>query len=183
MAITSLGQARSWPPADAARLNSADHRDINNLIADRIENAPDQDEYSTRTNQALVANDAGNGYTTADQATATKFGGKPVRNFKPYVVPSSTSVILTDNDHDGCILVVTNSSPATVTISVSGDPSTGCSSPFRCEVRNHGTSTVTITFSSVTNKNPSSHTKVQANRGAVLTLIGTDVWFDGYTSA
>jgi hypothetical protein len=175
---------RNFPEVNFVALNEDEHREYMNLIADKIEHAPDESSYATRQNIVLVVNDAGTGFITADQATHVDFASKVVREFKPHVLAPTGDVVLTDNLHGGGVVCFGNSSPATFTVAVSGDPATGVSSPFRCEIRNHGTSTVSLVLGGgLTNKNPASHTKVQANRGATILLVGTNVWFDGYTSA
>jgi hypothetical protein len=184
MAVNSISDIRNWPPVNFDYLEEEDHRAVNNLIADKIEHAPSESEYASRQNLAMVVNNAGNGITTADQATHVDFASRAVREFKPHILSYSTSQTLTDNLHGGGVIVFASASALTFTVSISSNPATGVSSPFRCEVRNHGSGTLSLVLGGgVTNRNPVAHTKVQVNRGATLLLIGTELWFDGYTLA
>jgi hypothetical protein len=176
---------RNWPPDSAVELRPSDHRGINGLVADRIEGAPTLTDMGTRRSRVLVVRDDGQGFTIIGLlATEADFGNMPVGGFKPRSVTESASFALTDEEHGGSVVWYRGVGPATVSVAITGDPTTGVSSGFRCEVRRAvGAGALQFLLSTpLVNANPNGDTRVQARRPVVVSIDGNDAYLDAYTS-
>jgi len=113
------------------------------------------------------------------------FSQLPVRNFKAGTIPLAASDNLTDNEHSGGLIVATNSSSATLTVALNADPALGVSDLFQCEVLRHpsASSLTIVAGTGLTLSNPDSHTKVVAGGVARLQVVGSLLYFLGYTES
>ncbi|MFZ1426455.1 MAG: hypothetical protein WAS21_06775 [Geminicoccaceae bacterium] len=177
--------AAGWPPQDIPDIKVAKTRLFVQLMCARVLTM--LSVWTSYAGQVIAVNSAGTGPTAAGASglLAILFGNKGVRGFKFGAEPVTGSVVLTDNGHGGAVLMAKNTSPITVTLSPTGDPDTGCSTGFTCEVFRcvESTAPVQVVFSSCTNRNPDGHTRVKAGRNAVLKLDGANAYFYGYTEA
>jgi len=177
--------AAGWPADDITEVKLSKLRLFVELVTARVKTMVGS--WTLYAGQVLAVNADGTGPTAAGASglAAILFGNLRVRGFKAGAMDVSASVALTDNGHGGAVLNCKNTSPITITMSPSGDPDTGCSDDFTCQVRRcvESTATVQVVFSSCTNRNPDGHTKVKAKRAATLTLDGVNAYFDGYTEA
>lgn len=177
--------AAGWPPQDIVKIQVEKTRLFVQLVCNRVRTM--LEAWADHAGQPLVVDAAGNGPTAAGASglAAILFANKRVRGFQFMPVDVTASVVLTDSGHGGVTLMLKNTSPVTVTIAPTGDPLTGCSTGFVCEILRcvESTAAVQVAFSGCANRNPDGHTRVKAGRLAQLKLAGTDVYFNGYTEA
>jgi len=182
MTRTVMADFAGWPPV-GQELVFTEHQNLTAEIRARIETL--DTVWTAKANQVIVVNDGATGPVAIGGATGANFANKTVRGFKPYEVAVSGNTTLTDNDHGGALIACTNTSGGiTLSLAITGNPATGISSGFRCQIlRTTGALSVTLSLSGITNRNPNSHLKVVEARIAEIYLRGTDLYFNGYTSA
>lgn len=183
MTRTVLDDFDGWPPSGQP-LDFTEHQNFVQEVIDRIEPLP-----TTATGQAgqvALVNDTETGIAVAGNGDtgAAGFARREVWQFKPRAVDINVSDVLTDSEHLGALLRCNPSTPMTLTISISGSPSSGCSDGFVCEVlRKTGASTVSFAFSGVTNQQPDGNNDVIAGEVVRVYIWGTQVYLFGGTEA
>lgn len=177
--------ALGWPRDDVEEIDSEQFQLFIQLVSNRIKAMADV--WASYAGQVIAVNGTGTGPTAAGASglAALLFANKGVRGFKFAPLDVTGAVVLTDNGHGGVTLLLKNTTPITITIAPTGDPQTGCSTGFVCEILRcvESTAAAQIVFSGCTNRNPDGHTRIKAGRLAQLKLVGADVYFNGYTEA
>lgn len=115
---------------------------------------------------------------------AALFGNVGVRGFKAGALPIAASTSLTDAAHGGASLDLAPSSAITLTVALDADPAVGVSDGFTCELlRCAGAAAVQIVAApGLTLRNPDEHTRVADVGLARLRVVGSDLYFHGYTA-
>lgn len=170
-------------PRDAVQeINRAEWREANAGIYARIGQLPA--DATGKAGEIVAINDAETGAATAGDGGAgpMTFGRRPVKGFRFDPVDVTASQDITDQ-HCGQQLQCSNSSgEIDLNIVLDADPTLGVSDGFTCEViRLHGADGVRLTFSGVTNREPSGNTRVAEDCAVRIQVIGTDCYVFGTT--
>ncbi len=173
----------TWPDLAGDEVSRAILQQFLAKTIARIGTLPE--DYTGSEGQVIAVNAAGTGPTPAADTEADHllFGLKGVRGFKAAGIQLAGSIDLTDSDHSGASIEMANSSAAVLTVTLDSDPEVGVSTRFQVSVRRLiGSAAVSIALGpGLTNRNPDGHTSVTEGRPALISVIGTDVYFDGYT--
>lgn len=173
---------RNWPSDDLPEVVRAFARRFQSQVINKILDLPE--DYTEYDREVICVNESGHSPVPASQIgdVPASFANKQVKNYKPGMVDLAGSDTLTDDEHCGALILMANSSAATLTIVLSSDSSAGVSNGFECHVlRLVGSESVEIVMGpGLTNRNPDGHTKVAAAGRIVIFVRGTDVYIHGY---
>jgi hypothetical protein len=175
----------NFPPDVAPFIDQAIQRAFHLKIINKIKATPEV--WTGLAGQVMVAAATLDGDSPASLAGADPvlFANKSVAAFKPNQVPLTGATNLTDNNHCGRMLICTNTSAMALTANLNADPAVGVSNGFHCDIL-HCVSAAAITITAgtgLTLRNVDAHTRVTDGGIARLTVIGTDLYFFGYTES
>ena len=100
--------------------------------------------------ELLAVNNGRNGLALASDISKLFCGLRPLGGYVPDMIRQNGSVTLNTKNHAGRLLLMQNTSSATVGVEFSGDPASGVQDAFATTVLRAGSGTVTITSTSMT---------------------------------
>lgn len=170
-------------PRDAVQeVNRAEWREANAGIKARIGQLPA--DATGKAGEVVAINDAETGAAIASQGgtASMTFAGRRVTGFRFDPAAVTAAQDITDQ-HCGQQLQCANTSgEIDLNIVLDADPTLGVSDGFTCEVLClHGSDGVRLTFSGVTNREPSGNTRVAEDCAVRIQVIGTDCYVFGTT--
>lgn len=175
----------NYPSDDVLEVKRAFIRSFFAKVINKIKATPET--WSGKAGEVIVTHNDETGPTPASlsELEYASFSQLPVRGYKAGAVPLASSTNITDNDHGGALIVMSNNSSETLTINLDADPALGVSDLFQCEIlRTNAASAVSIAVGAgITLYNPDGHTKVVAGAIARLQLVDGILYFLGYTES
>lgn len=181
---TTFADFVNWPSDEPNEsIDPAFFRLWHSFVYDRLAATPD--DWEDKAGQILVTVATEDGFAPVAEAgnDVVKFGTKGVAGFLQHDITIASPVALTNTDHLGGCINMSNSSSAVITVALDINPAVGVLDRFVCQIRRLvGAAAVQIVAGTgITVFNADGHTRITEGGLVQIKVLNGIAYFEGRT--